>query len=52
MIFDQSIFILFSIMLSGLPSEKSIFHLDGNFLRKNAPDDLQYIYLPMKVPKT
>ena len=52
MIFDQPFFLLSSILLGGLLSEKSIFHIYGSFCRKCASTDLQSNNLPLKFPKT
>ena len=49
--YDQQFFLLSSIMFDGLPSEQSIFHLDGNLLIKCALTDPCSNYLPLKLTK-
>ena len=48
-IFDLLIFLLYSILIYGCLSEKSILILDGNCLRMCALTDTQSNYFPLKL---
>ena len=52
MIFNQQNFLISSILLDILLSEKSIFHPAGDFLIKCALTDPKSNCLPLKFPKS
>ena len=50
MIIDQWIFLFLSTVLGHLPYEHIIFHFAGNYRKKCASSDIQYIYFPLTLP--